>query len=67
MLSNIYDVYFITEIGPELGLVGSMLFYDGEETSRIAPIYDEFVKISRELICDAQSMTLPKNIIDAFL
>jgi hypothetical protein len=43
-----------------------MLFYDGVETSRIASIYDGFVKMSRELICDTQSMTLPKNIIDVF-
>jgi hypothetical protein len=57
---------FITEIGPGLGSAGSILFYDGAETSQIASIYDIFVKSSRELICDAQYMTLSKIITDAF-
>jgi hypothetical protein len=65
---------FITDIGPGLGSVGSELFYDGQEMSRIVSIYDRFVKLSQGLICDAQSITLSEtiitlseNIIDAFL
>jgi hypothetical protein len=58
---------FITDIGSELGLAGSKLFYDGTETSQITSSYDGFIKSSRGLICDAQSMMLSENIIDAFL
>jgi hypothetical protein len=58
---------FFKETGPGLGSVGSELFYDDGETSWIASIYDIFVKSSRELICDAQYMTLSQIIIDAFL
>jgi hypothetical protein len=42
---------FVIEIG--LGwLDGSKLFYNGAETSRIALVYDVFIKSSQELICD---------------
>jgi hypothetical protein len=37
---------FITETGSELGWAGSNLIYDGVEISRIASIYDIFVKSS---------------------
>jgi hypothetical protein len=44
---------FVTEIGPELGWVGSNLIYDGVETLWITLIYDVFIKSLRELICYA--------------
>jgi hypothetical protein len=44
---------FVTEIGPELGWVGSNLIYDGVETLWITSIYDVFIKSLRELICYA--------------
>jgi hypothetical protein len=37
---------FITETRHGLGSVGSKLIYDGAEMSRIASIYDVFVKLS---------------------
>jgi hypothetical protein len=44
MLSNVCDVYFITETGPGLGWAGSNLIYDGVKMSQIALIYDFFCK-----------------------
>jgi hypothetical protein len=49
---------FVIEIGSELGWVSLNLFYNGVEISQIILIYDIFVKLSRELICDVQYMTL---------
>jgi hypothetical protein len=58
---------FITEIGNGLGWMGSNLIYDAVEMPQIASIYDIFVKSSRELICDAQYMTLSQNVTNACL
>jgi hypothetical protein len=44
---------FFIETRPGFDSVGSKLFYDGVETSRIISIYDTFIKLLRELICDA--------------
>jgi hypothetical protein len=57
----------IIETGLGLGWAGSDLIYDSLEMSQIASIYVVFVKSSRELICDAQYMTLSQNITDACL
>jgi hypothetical protein len=57
---------FIFETRPGLCWVGSNLVYDGVEMSHIALIYVVFIKSSRELICDAQYMTLLQNVTDAY-
>jgi hypothetical protein len=51
---------FVTGTGSVLGCASSKPFYDGSEMSRIASIYDDFVKLLHRLTCDAQSMTLSK-------
>jgi hypothetical protein len=45
---------FVTGTGSVLGCASSKPFYDGSEMSRIASIYDDFVKLLHRLICDAQ-------------
>jgi hypothetical protein len=43
---------FVTKTGPGLDWAGSNLIYDCAEMSQIASIYDIFIKLSQELICD---------------
>jgi hypothetical protein len=54
-------------LGFGLGSLGFTPIYDGLKTSWITSIHDENVNRSREVICDAQSMTKWKFITDAVL
>jgi hypothetical protein len=58
---------YVIKTGSRLGWTGSNLLYDGAEMSRIKSIYDVFVKLLWELICDTQYMTLSKIITYVFL
>jgi hypothetical protein len=55
----------ILGFGP--GSLGFTPIYDGLITSGITSIYDENVNTSREVICDAQSMTKWKFVKDIIL
>jgi hypothetical protein len=50
-----------------LGSLGFTPIYDGVKTSWITSIHDENVNTSREVICDAQSMTKWNFVIDVVL
>jgi hypothetical protein len=54
-------------LGFELGSLGFTPIYDGLKMSWITSIHDENVNTSREVICDAQSMTKWNFIIDSIL
>jgi hypothetical protein len=54
-------------LGFGLGSLGFTPIYDGLKTSWITTIHDETVNTSREVICDAQSMTKWNFVIDAVL
>jgi hypothetical protein len=54
-------------LGFGLGSLGFIPIYDGLKTSWITSIHDENVNTSREVICDAQSMTKWNFVIDADL
>jgi hypothetical protein len=58
-------ITFVTDFG--LGSLGFTPIYDGLKTSWITLIHEENVNTSREVICDAQSMTKLKFITDAVL
>jgi hypothetical protein len=47
----------VTDFGFGLGSLGFTPIYDGLKTSWITTIHDETINTSREVICDAQSMT----------
>jgi hypothetical protein len=54
-------------LGFGLGSLGFTTIYDGLKTSWITTIHDETVNTSREVICDAQSMTKWNFVIDIVL
>jgi hypothetical protein len=54
-------------LGFGLGSLGFTPIYDGLKTSWITSIHDENVNMSREVICDAQSMTKWNFVIDVIL
>jgi hypothetical protein len=60
-------INFVTDFGLWLGSLGFTPIYDGLKTSWITSIHDENVNTSREVICDAQSMTKWNFVIDAIL
>jgi hypothetical protein len=63
-VNNVCDIYVI-ETGPGLSWADLNVFYNGAEMSWIVSIYNVFIKLSRDLICDAQSRE--QNITQAFL
>jgi hypothetical protein len=50
-------VTFVTDFGLWARFTGFTPIYDSLKTSWITTIHDETVNTSREVICDAQSMT----------
>jgi hypothetical protein len=60
-------ITFVIDFGLRLGSMGFTPIYDGLKTPWIMTIHDETVNTSREVICDAQSMTKWNFVIDAVL
>ena len=66
-VTNFMTFNFVTDDGSGLGCMGLIVFYDGKKRHRLHWSVTILKKTSSDLICDAQYMTLPENVMNKIL